>query len=193
MSIAEYVAGFISIMIGLALADLATSLQRLLRGGARVKWDVLTPAAALLVTAFVINVWWAMFGALNAIRSLSLAAFIPDMIGLLLLFCLASSALPDEVREDMDLAAYYSDNRRRIWGLFAAYTIWTTIVAGGRGWSAGLSSGAMVGTVVPNLVLASLMLLLMATSRKWVHLVVIALLLLTTGLAWLPQEIGRPT
>ncbi len=99
MSIAEYVAGFISIMIGLALADLATSFQRLLRSGARVTWDLLTPATALLVTAFVINVWWAMFSALNAIRSLSLAAFIPDMIGLLLLFCLASSALPDEVEE----------------------------------------------------------------------------------------------
>ncbi len=192
MSIAEYVAGFISIMIGLALADLATSLQRLLRGGGGVKWDVLTPATALLVTAFVINVWWAMFSALNAIQSLSLAAFIPDMIGLLLLFCLASSALPDEVREDMDLATYYCDNRRRIWGLFAAYTIWTTIVAGGRGVSAGLSSGAMLGTVVPNLVLASLMLLLVGTSRKWVHLLVIALLLVTTGLAWLPQELARP-
>jgi hypothetical protein len=50
----------------------------------------------------------------------------------------------------------------------------------------------MLGTVVPNLVLASLMLLLVGTSRRWVHLLVIALLLLTTGLAWLPQELARP-
>jgi hypothetical protein len=63
MSIAEYVAGFVSIMIGLALADLATSLQRLLRGGAKVRWDLLTPATALLVIASVISVWWQMFSA----------------------------------------------------------------------------------------------------------------------------------
>jgi hypothetical protein len=53
--VAEYVAAFISIMVGLALADLATSFQRLLRAGKRVKWDLLTPASATLVTAFVIN------------------------------------------------------------------------------------------------------------------------------------------
>jgi flagellar biosynthesis protein FliQ len=191
VTIAEYVAGFISIMLGLALADLATSLQRLLRGGAKVKWDLLTPATALLVTAFVINVWWAMFGALNAIRSLSLAALIPDIVGLLLLFCLASSVLPDEVRDDTDLSLYYSENRKRIWGLFATYTIWTTIVIGWRGLSAGLSAGTMIGSVVPNLLLASLMLLLVGTSRRWVHLLVIGLLLATTGLAWLPQELAR--
>jgi flagellar biosynthesis protein FliQ len=179
-------------MIGLALADLATSLQRLLRGGAKVKWNLLTPATALLVTAFVINSWWAMFAALNAIRSLSLGAFVPHMIGMLILFCLASSALPDEVREETDLAVYYSDNRTRVWGLFATYMIWTTVIAGWSGVSAGLSAGAMVGLVVPNLVLASLMLLLVRTSRKWVHLVVIALLLLTAALAWLPQEIAPP-
>ncbi|HEY0150229.1 MAG TPA: hypothetical protein VGB70_14675 [Allosphingosinicella sp.] len=191
MTIAEYVAGFVSIMIGLALADLATSLQRLLRGGPKVKWDLLTPATALLVTAFVINVWWAMFGALNAIRSLSLATFIPDMIGLLLLFCLASSALPDEVRDNTDLEHYYMENRRRIWGLFAMYTLWTTAMIGWRGVSAGLSAGSMIGSIVPNLILASLMLLLVGTSRKWVHLLVIGLLLAITAYAWLPQELVR--
>ncbi|HZG08571.1 MAG TPA: hypothetical protein VEZ70_06300 [Allosphingosinicella sp.] len=190
MSVAEYVAAFISIMIGLALADLATSLQRLLRAGARVRWDYLTPAAAILVTAFIINVWWAMFGALNAMRSLTVAGFIPDLISLLLLFCLASSALPDEIGERLDLADYYRSTRTWLWGLFALYTIWVTIVVGARTVAANASMGAFLGNVVPNAVLASLMLVLAVTDRRWVHAALISLLLLVTAAAWLPQELA---
>ena len=189
MSVAEYIAAFISIMIGLALADLATSLQRLLRAGRRVKWDLLTPAAAILVTAFVINVWWASFGLLNAMSSISVAGFIPDLIALLLLFCLASSALPDEVGETLDLADYYRGNSRRFWSLFAMYTAWVTVVGGVRAALAGASPGSMIGIVVPNLLLTALMAVLIWTPRRWVHVLVIVLILVISGLAWLPQEI----
>lgn len=191
MSVAEYIAAFVSIMVGLALADLATSLQRLLRAGKRVRWDFLTPAAGVLTTAFVINVWWATFGALNAMQSISVGAFIPDLISLLLLFCLASSALPDEVGDEIFLADYYWDNQRRFWGLFATYTIWVTIVVGVRGSLAGVVWPSLIGSALPNLVLAALMIILAVTRRKWAHLLIITLLLIITGLAWLPQEIGR--
>jgi hypothetical protein len=191
VSVTEYIASFISIMIGLALADLALSLQRLLRGGKRVHWDLLAPAAAILVTAFVINVWWASFAALNATRSISVGSFIPDLVSLLLLFCLASSALPDEVGETLDLAEYYHENRRRFWSLFALYTSWVTAILWVRGALAGVSFVSMIGSIVPNLLLVSLMLVLVFTARRWVHVLVIGLLLIVTGLAWLPQEIGK--
>jgi hypothetical protein len=115
VTVAEYVAAFISIMVGLALADLATSFQRLLRAGKRVKWDLLTPASATLVTAFVINAWWVSFGTINALKSISVAGFIPDLITLILLYCLACSALPDEVPSTLDLAHYYRENKTRLW------------------------------------------------------------------------------
>jgi hypothetical protein len=176
-------------MIGLALAELATSLQRLLRAGRRVKWDMLTPAAAILVTAFVINVWWESFGAFNAMSSISVAGFIPNLIALLLLFCLASSALPDEVPETLDLANYYRENRRRLWSLFALYTGWVTVVAGVRANLAGAPPGAMMRIVVPNLLLIALMAVLIRTPRRWVHMLVIVLILVIVGSAWLPQEL----
>lgn len=190
MSVAEYVASFISIMIGLSLADLATSLQRLLRGGKRVRWDALTPAAAILVTAFIINVWWTMFGPLNAMRTMSVGAFVPDLIALVILFCLASSALPDKVEAALDLRAYYMDNRKRLWGLFAVYTIWVTVVAAIKATQAGASGSAFAGTVLPNLLMVSLMIVLIVTTRRWAHTVIIGLLLVTAGFAWLPQELG---
>jgi hypothetical protein len=144
-----------------------------------------------LVTAFIINVWWTMFAALNAARSISVAGFIPDLISLLLLFCLASSALPDEVGEKLDLADYYQGNRKRLWSLFVLYTTWVTIVVGVRTGLAGAPFTRLLGNVVPNLILASLMLILVATPRRWVHILIISLLLLAAGLAWLPQELGR--
>ena len=192
MSVAEYIVSFISIMIGLALADLATSLQRLLRAGPRVRWNLLTPAAAILVTAFIINIWWTMYGSLNAMTSISVAGFVPDLISLLLLFCLASSALPDEVGEKTDLAEYYEENRKRLWSLFAIYTLWVTIVLGVRTEMMGAPASRFLGNVVPNVFLAALMILLVFTSRRWVHLLAISFLLLITALAWLPQELGRP-
>jgi hypothetical protein len=190
VSVAEYIAAFISIVIGLSLADLATSLQRLLRAGERVKWDPLAPAAAILVAAFIINVWWTSFESLNALRSISVAVFIPDLISLLLLFCLASSALPDEVPATLDLADYYRENRRQFWSLFVFYIVWVTAVAGLRAQLAGVPGNAMIGTVAPNLVLTSLMLVLIWTPRRWVHGLVIALLLAIIGSAWLPQELA---
>jgi hypothetical protein len=190
MTVAEYTAAFVSIMIGLALADLATSLQRLLRAGPRVKWDILTPAAALLSAAFVINVWWTMFAVLSQVERLSVASFIPDLVSLVLLFCLASSALPDEVPQDgLDLRDYYERNRRWLWRLFAAYTCWVTLLALIRGVSAGATAGQIAGSTVPNLVLLAVMLTLSRTSRRGIHIAGIAALLLVTALAWLPQEV----
>ncbi len=123
-------------------------------------------------------------------RSVSVFGFIPDLISLLLLFCLASSALPDEVGSRLDLEEYYHENRKRLWGLFALYTVWVSAVVGFRATMADAPLASIIGSIVPNLVLVSIMLVLAATSRRWVHTVGIALLLVTTGLAWLPQRLG---
>lgn len=193
MSVAEYIAAFVSIMIGLALADLAASLQRLLRAGRRVKWDLLTPLSALLVTAFVINVWWSMFASIVRLQSLTVGSFVPDLIALLLLFSLASSSLPDEVpAEGIDLGGYYRDNSRWFWSLFALYTGWVTLVIAARGIGAGAGFGAVAGAIAPNALLTILMLVLTATKRRWVHLLLVALLLAVALLAWLPQKLAQP-
>ena len=191
MSVAEYTAAFISIMIGLSLADLAASLQRLLRAGSRVKWDALAPLAALLTTAFVMNVWWSSYSRLAALDRLSIGAFIPDLIALILLYSLASSALPDEVKEErLVLADYYEANRSSFWRLFALYTFWVTAVVAVRLIPSGAGAARILPQILPNLFLTALMLLLSWTGRRSVHLGIIILLLVITGLAWLPQEVA---
>ena len=49
MNTFEYITVLASIVVGLAIADLATSAHRLLRAGGRVRWDWIAPTAALLM------------------------------------------------------------------------------------------------------------------------------------------------
>ena len=57
----EYLLGLESIILALALGDLARSLHRLLVAGERVKWDFLSPLAAMMVLLKIVNHWWRWF------------------------------------------------------------------------------------------------------------------------------------
>ena len=91
MTTPEHVETFVSIVVGLALADMAHSLHRLLRAGRRVRWDLLTPLAALLVTASVVNTWWTTDLVFS--KTVTFAAFLPNLGSLILLFLLWIAAL----------------------------------------------------------------------------------------------------
>jgi hypothetical protein len=47
----EYALGLFSVLIGLAIADIATSFHRLVRSRQGVTWDPLTPTSCALYTA----------------------------------------------------------------------------------------------------------------------------------------------
>jgi H+/Cl- antiporter ClcA len=54
----EYLLALVSILIGLAVADLSSSLHRLLRARRRVRWDWLPLAGAFLVILLILEFWW---------------------------------------------------------------------------------------------------------------------------------------
>jgi hypothetical protein len=62
MSPFEYLLALVSILIGLAIADLSMSLHRLLRARHHVKWDWLPLAAASLVMLLILEFWWIFYG-----------------------------------------------------------------------------------------------------------------------------------
>ncbi|MET0294591.1 MAG: hypothetical protein ABW042_06190, partial [Phenylobacterium sp.] len=120
MSASDYVSSFVAIVLGLAVADLAASLHRLLRARARVKWDHMPLLAALGAGLSCVSGWWGLYDDFSG--QVSLVEFLPTLVVLVLLFLLASAALPDEVpAEGIDLRAYYMENRRYFWGLFALW------------------------------------------------------------------------
>ena len=108
MTASEYVAAFASIILALAVTDLATSMHRLLRARGRVGWHWLPLSLALLIRSARWNFWWVFFDVWRSRTSFTLGGFLPDFLTLLLLFFIASAALPDDVpAEELDLDSYY--------------------------------------------------------------------------------------
>ena len=120
MNTFEYITVLVAIVIGLAIADIATSLHRLLRAGRRVSWDWLAPLAALLVLLELFNLWWKW----HAFTGTTLGEVVPYFGVLLLLFLTASAALPDEVpAEGLDLRVYFHEAHRHFWAVYTAYVL----------------------------------------------------------------------
>jgi hypothetical protein len=137
----EYLLVFLAIVLGLAVTDLCTSLNRLLDAGARVRWDWLSPLAAVVAFLMILTQWWSWFGAVQLAKGLTFEMFVLIVVAVVLLFLLAAASLPDAVEEGgVDLREYYPRVSRRYWLLFAAHylaanavTVWAQIqVQGAR-------------------------------------------------------------
>lgn len=116
----EQVLVFVSIVLGVALAFELDHLNKLLRSK-RVKWHWAQPLFALFVLLSIMSFWWMIAGR-EVPGPMTLARFMPIMWVLVLLNLLAAAALPDEIPEEgLDLAQYYQDNRRYLWGLYGLF------------------------------------------------------------------------
>jgi hypothetical protein len=191
VTVGEYTAAFTSIIVGLAIADLVISLQRLLRSESRVVWDILTPLAAVLAGASVINIWWSLYPSLVALDRISIAAFIPNLVSLLLIFLVAAAALPHEVpSEGLDLRSYYERNRRAFWVPFALYMAWAALGNAVVAIRTASPASTIAEVTLPNVLLMAVTIVLATNERRRVHLTGVGLLLLVVLSAWLPQEIA---
>ena len=114
----EYITALVAVVIGLAIADLATSLHRLLRNRRIVRWDWVSPLAAMLILAELFNLWWRWRG----FSGTTTGEVIPYFLALILIYLAASITLPDEVPADgIDLARYFDENRSYFWFVYASY------------------------------------------------------------------------
>jgi hypothetical protein len=118
----EYLLLLAAVILGLAITDLALSLNRLLGAGARVRWDWLSPLAAIVAFLKIVTQWWSWYGAAPIAKGLTFGMFVGVLVSALLLYLLAAAALPDNVDEPIiDLRAYFASITRRFWLLFAAH------------------------------------------------------------------------
>jgi hypothetical protein len=114
---------FASIIIGVAISDQVLSLHRLLRCGAPVRWHWAQLWFAVIVLLTDMMVWWAIAG--NGNGPVSIGAFLPKVVQLILLALLTVSTLPDHVgAEGVDLADYYQRNKRYQWTLLGLTFLW---------------------------------------------------------------------
>lgn len=193
MAAGDYVSVFASIILALAVADLATSMHRLLRARTRVQWDWLPLAVALLVLLGTVQFWWVFFDIWNTSQRFSLGGFLPYFVTLLLLFFVASAALPDDVPpQGMDLWAYYLKNRTYFWVLFALLAVSTTASTILHRATAATAASYIVRWILQsgNLTLLAFSVVLIATGRRWVHAAVILFMLAALAWQWVALTIA---
>ena len=200
MNTFEYLLPLISVIVGLSITDLATSLHRLLRARRRVEWDWLPLATALLAVVLVLNVWWELYPA-EAMGVYTVAEFFPLMMTLIVLFLINAAALPDRVpSEGMDLRAFYESNSSYLWLLFAVYISLATAVNISNRLPPMLDDGSLGWKEVAelfigqfeNLMLAGLFVGLARYRNRTFHVVSVIGALLVLGFFFARLSIGGP-
>lgn len=120
----EYITALVAVLIGLTIADLATSLHRLLRHRKIVRWDWVCLLAALVMLLVLFNLWWRWRGFTGA----TMGSVAPYFLALILIYLTASICLPDEVPvTGIDLREYFDEIRSYFWFVYASYV--ATILA----------------------------------------------------------------
>jgi hypothetical protein len=119
----EFALGLFAVLIGLAIADVATSVHRLLRSPARVHWDPLALLAAALAIVITVGMWFDLWGIRNATSVRHFFLYLVLVALFVVLFLIAASSLPDEVSDGVDLRDFYRRNHRYFWSLVTVFEV----------------------------------------------------------------------
>jgi hypothetical protein len=174
----EYAIGVFAVLIGLAIADIATSFHRLLRSKSTVTWDPLALGAALYALCMAIYMWFDLWGVRNFASTRNFLFYLLLFAQLFLLFLVAASSLPDEEGTTTDLREFYAANRRKFWFLVVMFQV--GYVGAGFFFVSGMLAklpvsvvAALIAQMIAPLVLS---LALLATKSRAVHYTGIGLL-----------------
>lgn len=163
----EYLLLFESIILGLAVGDLAKSLHRLLVAWERVKWDWLAPLAALMILLKIVNHWWRWFDLEPIANELTFEMFLGVLGATLLLYLISADTLPDEVPAGpIDLRAHYQRVSRRLWILFIAHGVMQVSVLL---WAALRIEGLRPPAFSPDYLIVPAALSLLFVRARWWH------------------------
>src|SRR5438309_9280647 len=117
----DYALGLLTILMGLALADITFSFHELAVRARAIRWDGRVLLATALVVFECVRVWFAQWTLRNIAVALTFPIYFGLFVEMLLLVLLAASCLPDDPSDDFDLHAFYEARRRYFWGLFTGY------------------------------------------------------------------------
>ena len=185
----EYILPLVSVLVGLALADVAVSLHRLIRKRRSIVWDWFPLATALLAVLALLETWWVFFASREEAYFTTLGGFLPIVVQFFLLFLLAAAALPDElVGTKTDLRSFYQSNSSYFWSVYAAYVgfilLFRLIEFIGSGIPDGMSPlGALVG-LLPSVMLLGVFITLANVHRRTLHAIAIVLLIVLFLVEW---------
>jgi hypothetical protein len=175
----EYAIGVFAVLIGLAIADVATSFHRLLRSKSTVKWDPLALIAALYALCMAVYMWFDLWGVRHFAATRHFLFYLLLFAELFVLFLVAASSLPDELGTSIDLREFYAANRKKFWFLIVLFQV--GYVGAGLYFIAGMPKlpiPVMAILLVQMIAPLALSLMLLATQSRAVHYAGIGLLFL---------------
>jgi len=185
----EYTSVLASIIVGYALADMLRGLQLLLKARKKVRWDWAVPLLAALVALSLIQVWWFQYRPESG--PITIGAFLPGLIQLVLLALLASAVFPDDVPDQgIDLRVYYTENAPFLWTVYAVALVWlmgTDVVTRAR---AGVPFVNIALNQVAEMIVLALMVSLALMKRRWWHAIGFFLLITSGPVGWLSRSVG---
>jgi len=185
----EYLLPLVSVLVGLALADLLTSVHRLLRARPRVRWDALPLLAALIAAFSVLDLWWGFYGLLS-LHSITYGRFALLALPIVVLFLLSAAALPDRVPDvGLDLHVFYRENAAYFWTLFGVYIVSVLGLRASFFPFQEVGVWPFVAGALGNLVILAVCAVLVGVRHRGLHAVGILFVLAISLVGWLGREL----
>lgn len=174
MSITESWSTLVSIILGLAVAELLLNLHRLIDARKRVNWDPLPLLWAVIALLLLFNYWWAVVTNLDRSQDAKVVGdFVLLAIAPIILFLIAASVLPrlPAAEGRFDMRAEWIEKRSVFLTLFAINqsVVWISLVITRHSISWDLAS------FLRTIVLLLLLLLLFYKSRRFEWIAVLAI------------------
>ena len=173
-----YLSAFVTIVVALAVADLATSLHRLIRARERVRWRLLPLLAAAFIYLSLMTEFFEIWR-FTSFTHLSFYGLLFNMSEPLLAFLAAAAVLPDDVpAQGLDLDTFYFHERGYIWGaMFLGLLASTAINVIERPQERLAFDPASLRFWGETILLAIAFLVLICSRRRWLHALCILMML----------------
>ncbi len=113
----DFTIGLMTIITGLAIADMVASTHGLLMNRSRVSWDWLALLAATFIFLLIVSTWGISYRTMgNQNINPPLWLFVLGLSQIVPLYLAGRASLPDHVEEQgVSLAAHYWEVRRYFW------------------------------------------------------------------------------
>lgn len=185
MSGFEFSFGLISLLLGLGFAHVAAAFASLILLGKRVRWDWLSPLAALLFLQSALIYWWFQWALRE--QEVVLGDLAIRGVACLTLYIMAVAVFPETRGRRADLREHFERSRLLVYGSFITYTLIVgilPIVARLFNTDRPLS--------IPWFQLISLVLLIAGCfiRKRWYDTILLSYLVVILGIRWLPQALA---
>lgn len=118
----DYLSVLLSIILGLAVAQVLTGYRALALARTRVRLYAPTLVWTVIVLMIAVQSWWAMFG-LREVAAWTFGGFTILLLQTILIYMLAGLSLPDVGDGEVDLQAHYFTHHRLFFGVVVALVV----------------------------------------------------------------------